>query len=105
MSCSPPPDLPRIPELTLIDFISNLGSVAPIPGAGAAGAVALSLGAACAAKAFAISARHTGERALNDAAERARRIASIALVGAQRDATDFRAWLKFHDPVRHCQSK
>jgi formiminotetrahydrofolate cyclodeaminase len=98
LSRSPPRDFPKIPELTLIDFISGLGSVAPAPGAGAAGAIALSLGAACAAKAFAISGRHTGERALNDAAERARAIAAIALEGAQRDATDFRAWLKSHDP-------
>lgn len=92
MSQSPP-----IPDLVLVDFISGLGSTAQTPGAGAAGAVALALGAGCAAKAFGISARHTKDDALDTAAERARAIASLALEGAQRDASDFRAWLKTHD--------
>ena len=97
MSRPPSRDFAEIPGLTLSDFVSGLGSAAPTPGAGAAGAVALALGAACTAKAFAISARHIGDPALDQAAARARAIASMALEGAQRDATDFRGWLKTHD--------
>jgi formiminotetrahydrofolate cyclodeaminase len=80
-----------------MDFVSGLGSAAPTPGAGAACAVTLALVAACAAKAFAISARHTGDDGLDRAATRARAIASMALEGAQRDAADFRGCLKTHD--------
>jgi formiminotetrahydrofolate cyclodeaminase len=97
LSRSPSRDVPEIRGLTLINFISGLGSGAPTPGAGAACAVTLALSAACAAKAFAISARHSKESALDEAAARARAIASMALEGAQRDAADFRAWLKTHD--------
>jgi hypothetical protein len=97
LSPSTPGDPADIPDLTLVDFVSGLSSTASTPGAGAAGALALALGAACAAKAFAISARHTADKALEASAERARTIAALALEGAQRDAADFRAWLKVHD--------
>jgi len=89
---------PSIPGITLNEFISRLGSTDPVPGCGAAGAVALALGAACAAKALAISAAHTKDALQANAAERARKIASVALEGAQRDAADFQRWLKTHDP-------
>jgi hypothetical protein len=83
----------------LADFVTSLASPEPTPGSGAAGAVALALAAGCAAKAFAISERHNGAQELSAAAERARTIATIALEGAQRDAADFRAWLKTHAAV------
>lgn len=66
----------------------------PSPGAGAAGDIALALAASCAAKAFAISARHTGMAALTEAAGKARGAAGFALAGAEWDAEDFPALLK-----------
>lgn len=92
-----PPDGNRISALGVADFVSMLGSGRPTPGSGAAAAIVLALAAACAAKAFTISVRHTGNSALDAAADRARSIAAIALEGAQRDADDFRAWLASHD--------
>ena len=93
MSRPPSRDFPRIPGLTLIDFVSGLGSVAPTPGAGAAGAVTLALGAACAAKAFAISARHAQDPVLAEVADKAREIALLALAEADWDAEDYPAVL------------
>jgi hypothetical protein len=89
----------NVSRQALADFVASLASHEPTPGSGAAGAVALALAAGCAAKAFSISHRHSGASELNAAAERARLIATIALEGAQRDAADFRAWLKTHAAV------
>jgi hypothetical protein len=90
----PPPDVSSQPVGA---FVEALGSTAPAPGAGAAGALALALAAGCAAKAFALSARHTGEPALTAAAERARDIARVAIAGAARDEADFRKLLHARD--------
>jgi hypothetical protein len=79
---------------TLATFVDAVGSGEPTPGAGAAGAVALALAAACLAKALAISARHVeSPDALIAAAEEARELSRLALVGARRDAEDFGALL------------
>ena len=80
----------NIADLDLTALIGAMAADAPAPGAGAAGDVALALGAACAAKAFAISARHKAyEAALAQAAVRARAIAEVALQGAGWDAEAF----------------
>jgi formiminotetrahydrofolate cyclodeaminase len=84
-------------HMTLEGFIAALGSADPAPGAGAAAGVCLALAAGCAAKAFAISARHAGGPALEEAAAQARRLADAALAGARRDAEDFPALLQAGD--------
>jgi hypothetical protein len=84
-----------IPEQTLRGFLESLAAPGPTAGAGAAGAVALAMAAACAAKALGLAAKHAGDDGdLSKGAERAWRLAGIALEGAQRDADDFRVWLK-----------
>jgi formiminotetrahydrofolate cyclodeaminase len=87
---------PAVSGQNLADFVNRLASTATAPGSGAAGAVALALAAGCAAKAFAISYRHTSAPGLEEAADRARSVATIALEGAQRDGDDFRQWLESH---------
>jgi Formiminotransferase-cyclodeaminase len=89
-------DSPPVAELTVIEFVTRLGTAMPAPGSGAAGAVALALAAACAAKAFAVSQRHNRIEALVGATTRAQELARIALDGAQHDGDDFRRWLKLH---------
>ena len=82
-------------ELTLAGFVDAVGQDRPSPGCGGAAAVSLALGAACARKAFAISARHQGgEAELEAAAERCRILSEAAIVGVQRDAVNFEALLK-----------
>jgi D-arabinose 1-dehydrogenase-like Zn-dependent alcohol dehydrogenase len=81
--------------LTLAEFVDAVGQDQPVPGCGGAGAVALALGAACARKAFVISARRRGgDSALEAAAERCRVISEAAVQDVQRDADEFRALLK-----------
>jgi formiminotetrahydrofolate cyclodeaminase len=85
----------EVSGLDLKSFIRALGEDTPAPGAGAAGGVALGMAAACAAKAFAISARRLdGDAELSQAAEKAREIALMALGGADWDAQDYPALLK-----------
>jgi formiminotetrahydrofolate cyclodeaminase len=83
----------KVVGLDLKAFVQALGADAPAPGAGAAAAAALGMAAACAAKAFVISARHTDDPALSQAADRAREIALLALAGADWDAEDYPAVL------------
>jgi formiminotetrahydrofolate cyclodeaminase len=81
--------------LTLAEFVDAVGRDQPVPGCGGAAAVALALGAACARKAFIISARKRGgDPALEAAAERCRVISQEAVQDVQRDADEFRALLK-----------
>jgi Formiminotransferase-cyclodeaminase len=87
---------PAVSSQYLADFVNRLASTATAPGSGAAGAIALALAAGCAAKAFAISYRHTNAPGLEEAADQARSLATIALEGAQRDGDDFRQWLESH---------
>jgi hypothetical protein len=83
-------------HVTLKEFVKALGSDDVTPGCGAAGALTLALAAGCAAKAFALSARHNHIERLSKAAAESRAVALIALEGARRDARDFREWLKSH---------
>jgi hypothetical protein len=85
-----------VSHLTLKEFVKALGSEAIAPGCGAAGALTLALAAGCAAKAFALSARHNHIERLSKAATESRIIALIALEGARRDSRDFREWLMSH---------
>jgi hypothetical protein len=78
----------------LPDFVRDLASTKMAPGSGASAAIVLGLAASCAAKAFAISARHCTEACLDTVADQAREIAMVALQGAQRDAEDFTAWVR-----------
>jgi hypothetical protein len=90
-----------IPDQTLCGFLDSLAAPGPTAGAGAAAAVALAMAAACAAKAMGLAAKQSqDDEALGKAVERARWMASIALEGAQRDADDFRAWLKNGAPAQ-----
>jgi Formiminotransferase-cyclodeaminase len=81
-------------EEALPDFVRDLASTKIAPGSGAAAAIVLGLAASCAAKAFAISARHCTQACLDTVADQAREIAMAALQGAQRDAEDFGAWVR-----------
>jgi hypothetical protein len=97
---SPPSDATAdstpVAQLTVIEFVTRLGTATPAPGSGAAGAVVLALAAGCAAKAFAVSQRHNHIEALAVATTCARELARIALDGAQHEGDDFRRWLKLH---------
>lgn len=93
-----------VSDLALSSFVEALGSRAPAPGAGAAAGVALALAAGCAAKAFSISAHRRDDPLLEDAADRARRLARSALKGAQRDAEEFRALLHAPGDPGHSQA-
>lgn len=85
----------RIGAMPIEALVAKLGSDGMTPGSGAAGALALALGAACASKAIAITAKH---RPLSPAlAEAARSIAQLqgaALRGADEDAEHFRSYLQ-----------
>jgi hypothetical protein len=78
----------------LPDFVRDLASTKIAPGCGAAAAIVLGLAASCAAKAFAINARHCTETCLDTVADQAREIAMVDLQGAQRDAENFTAWVR-----------
>jgi hypothetical protein len=88
-------------ELSLAKFVEAVGEDHPSPGCGGAAAVSLALAAACARKAFAISARHRPEAMeLQAAAERCRVLSEAALMGVQRDAANFEAFLKAHHQLQ-----
>ncbi len=75
-------------------MVDAMAADRPAPGAGSAAAVCLAMAAACAAKAFRISARHAGDApALCAAGDRAAALARDALADGQRDIDDFTALL------------
>lgn len=80
-------------DMTLATFIAATGEDRPALGAGSTAGAALAMGAACAAKAFRISARHRADAALAAAADKADGLARDALTVAQKDADDFTAQL------------
>ena len=76
-------------------LVEQIARDQPAPGCGAAAGVALSLGAACAAKAFIISARkRSDDPLLRTAASQAKAMADAALDLSQRDGEDFEALLR-----------
>ncbi len=80
------------------EFLSALASDAVLPGAGAAGGIALALAAACAGKAVAISRRHDDTPALAEFQRQLACMAEEALELGQRDALQFKQQLKSNDP-------
>ena len=60
--------MPSLSELTLSRFVEAVSEDRPSPGCGGAAAVSLALAAACAGKAFRISARRLGGEAELEAA-------------------------------------
>jgi formiminotetrahydrofolate cyclodeaminase len=82
-------------DLTLAQFVDAIGQDRPAPGCGGAAALALAMAAACARKAFVISARRRGGDAeLQAAGERCRVLSEAAVTGVQRDGENFKALLK-----------
>jgi formiminotetrahydrofolate cyclodeaminase len=64
------------------------------PGAGAAGALALSLAAACGGKAVSISLKHSSDERLPVALNRFRELSRCALEEADEDVEAFAAWVR-----------
>jgi formiminotetrahydrofolate cyclodeaminase len=77
------------------DFLRDLSSADGLPGSGAAGAVALGLAAACAAKASAITLKYTPENLeLKQAHTALMRAIDKALEGSDEDAIEFSNFLQ-----------
>jgi hypothetical protein len=81
------------------EFLDTLASDAVLPGAGAAGGVALAMAAACAAKAVAITRRHDTNAVLAELQTTLGRMAGEALELGQQDALQFKRQLKSDDPA------
>ena len=80
------------------EFVDELASDAILPGAGAAGGVALALAAGCAGKAVAVSRKHDSNPALAGLQIQFARIAQQALALGRQDAIQFKEQLKSDDP-------
>lgn len=79
---------------SVADLVAGISSTEPAPGSGAAGAIALALGVACARKALRLTlVHHPDDRGAAAADERLAAIAGDALVGAQEDARAFAAFI------------
>lgn len=72
-------------------LLAGIASTEPAPGSGAAGAVALALGVACARKAVRLSLMHQPDEHLANADARLATIGQLALEGADADARWFAA--------------
>ena len=80
----------RLIASTLSGFLDDVASTQPSPGSGAAGAMALAIGIACARKAVRITAgHHPAEDLFARADERLEAISRAACHGAERDACHF----------------
>jgi len=87
-----------VSTLQVKTLLDSIGSNAISPGAGAAGAIALGLAAACASKAVRISLRHSPENPeLKSALETFQRIAGSALTEADLDSRAFEAFVHDRD--------
>jgi formiminotetrahydrofolate cyclodeaminase len=84
-------------DCKLDEFLAALASAAILPGAGAAGGVALALAAACAEKAVAITRKHAANPALEELQEQLASLGKRALELGQRDALQFKQQLKSND--------
>ena len=79
------------------DLLAAIASAHVSPGAGAAGAVALGLAAACLGKALTISLKHRAEDLeLRQASDTCAQIARLALMDAERDAVEFARFIHSH---------
>ncbi|HEX4766063.1 MAG TPA: cyclodeaminase/cyclohydrolase family protein [Lichenihabitans sp.] len=80
----------RLIASTLSRFLDDIASTEPSPGSGAAGAMTLAMGIACARKAVRITAaHHPGDDLLARADERLGAMGRAACEGAERDARHF----------------
>ncbi len=80
----------RLIASTLSRFLDDIASTEPSPGSGAAGAITLAMGIACARKAVRITAaHHPAEDLFARADERLEAISRTACDGAERDAHHF----------------
>ena len=84
---------------TIGEFLEALASDAVLPGAGAAGGLALALAAACAEKAVAITRRHDANPALQTLQQQLAQLGAEALELGQRDALQFKQQLKSDNPA------
>ena len=87
-------DSEPLAHCSLKDFLDALASDAMIPGAGAAGGIALALAAACAGKAAAISRRHAEESLLEELEEQLNVLRTKAISLAEADALLFKEHLR-----------
>ena len=89
-------DKPRsIADLSVKELLAAIGSSHVSPGAGAAGAVALGLAAACLGKAATISLKHRPNNSvLQEAVDTCAHIARLALLDADRDAEEFAQFIR-----------
>ena len=88
-----------IADLAVADLMAAIGSTDITPGAGSAAAVTVALATACASKAVAMSLKHhASDNELQSANESLKRISRFALIGADRDAEAFRAFIKERNP-------
>jgi hypothetical protein len=93
-----PIECTALTRLAIGDFLDALASDAILPGAGAAGGIALALAAACAGKAVAITRRHDGHLRLIGLQSDLRQLSGRALTLGQQDALQFKQQIKSDDP-------
>jgi formiminotetrahydrofolate cyclodeaminase len=92
-------ELRSIADCRIEDLLKAIASTQVAPGAGAAGAVALGLAAACLGKAVAISSKHhPDDSGLQQAADTCAQVARLALMDADRDAHEFAHFIRSHSP-------
>lgn len=94
MPADSPIESTALRRLAVGDFLDALASDAILPGAGAAGGVALALAAACAGKAVAITRRHNGNPRLVGLQSELAQLAGRALTLGQQDALQFKQQLR-----------
>jgi hypothetical protein len=99
LSSESPIEKKPLQRCSIGEFVELLASDAILPGAGAAGGVALALAAACAGKAVAVSRRHDSEPKLVGFTVQCATIAEQALVLGRQDAIQFKEQLKSDDPA------
>ena len=88
-----------IADCRVRDLLTAISSAQVAPGAGAAGAVALGLAAACFGKALTISLKHRADdRELQPASDTCSQIAHLALMDADRDAAEFARFIHSQSP-------
>jgi methenyltetrahydrofolate cyclohydrolase len=87
-------DTPETRNARLEDFLHALSSDEGLPGSGAAGAIALALGAACAAKAAALTLKHAPDNApLRQAHSQLMACMDAAVEGSDTDSKRFASFL------------
>jgi hypothetical protein len=99
MKMDAPIEKKPLEHCSLGEFLRVLASDATLPGAGAAGGIALALAAACAGKAVAITRHHADSTALVYLQTQLADLSASALVLAENDALQFKHKLVSSDPA------